>query len=186
MGSVELCCFRSWVETDVKEHTAQVGSFVAHAGWVTALAWCADGERLFLATGCSEGSLRLYVAQQSTLAALPDLLHVPSSNVPAASAADQHPSATQQGSAEQASASDLDVTAEAPGGHAATDGERPGAGAHTVLPVMHLMSVVLRADLRGVTCIDLRASKDSSTGVHHYQLLLVSRPASNRVIQVFD
>lgn len=55
-------------------HASQVGSFVAHAAWVTAAAWAAVGDRLLLATGCSEGSLRLYAARKSTLASLPDLL----------------------------------------------------------------------------------------------------------------
>ena len=52
----------------------QVGSFVAQASWVTALSWATLGDALLLATGCTEGSVRLHAASAATLAALPDAL----------------------------------------------------------------------------------------------------------------
>ena len=56
----------------------QVGSFKAHAAWVTAAVWAAVGSHLYLATGCSEGAVRLHVMRVSALASLPDLLTQPS------------------------------------------------------------------------------------------------------------
>ena len=51
----------------------QVGSFMAHSAWVTGLCWAALGGSFLLATGCSEGGVRLYGARASALASLPDL-----------------------------------------------------------------------------------------------------------------
>ena len=55
----------------------QVGSFVAHSAWVTGLSWAALGGSLLLATGCSQGSVRLHAARTSALAALPHLAAEP-------------------------------------------------------------------------------------------------------------
>ena len=55
----------------------QVGSFMAHSAWVTGLCWAALGGSFLLATGCSEGGVRLYSARASALASLPDLAAEP-------------------------------------------------------------------------------------------------------------
>ncbi len=51
---------------------------MAHASWVTALSWASFGSSLLLATGCAEGSVRLYAACAATLSALPDATADPS------------------------------------------------------------------------------------------------------------
>ena len=52
----------------------QVGSFVAHASWVTALSWAIAGDVVLLATGCAEGSVRLHAASAAALSALPGVM----------------------------------------------------------------------------------------------------------------
>ena len=137
---------------------AQVGSFVAHAGWVTALAWCAVGDYLVLATGCSEGSVRLYTAAQAALADLPDILPAPTPEDQAPTATEPQTGEDARGASEQTSsaATVQTIAATAGGSNGAADGAR--------LPAMQLMAVLMTADLRGVTCIDLRLRSDSSTG----------------------
>ena len=56
----------------------QVGSFVAHASWVTAVSWAISGDALLLATGCAEGSVRLHAASAAALLALPNAMADPS------------------------------------------------------------------------------------------------------------
>ena len=140
-------------------NAAQVGSFVAHAAWVTALSWSAVGNCLVLATGCSEGSVRLYTALYSALAALPDLQPAPVPEDQDPAAAEPQAGGDQTAMLMQTSSSaTLQADAAIAGvSDAAADEQMP-------LPPLQLMTVAVTADLRGVTCIDLRVSTDSSTG----------------------
>ncbi|CAL8467664.1 g7202 [Coccomyxa elongata] len=144
----------------VEANLALVGSFVAHAGWVTAIKWAVIGDSLVLAAGCSEGSVRLYTALHSTLADLPDLLS-------AADPSDGDPKATQPQQADESRASrqtDVDMSASAADQASAN---KPGVVTQNgqMQPPMQLMSILVPPDLRSVTCIDLQARTDSSTGV---------------------
>ena len=121
--------------------------------------WAVAEDSLVLATGCSEGSVRLYTALQSTLADLPDLLSAvdPSIEEPRAR---RHQHADESGASRQ---TDVDTSASA--------AHQGSANGHAVVPEngqmqppLQLMSIVVPADLRSVTCIDLHASTDSSTG----------------------
>ncbi len=156
----EACSAKQSSHDDMGEKVwfAQVGSFVAHAGWVTALAWCAVGDYLVLATGCSEGSVRLYTAAQAALADLPDILPAPTPEDQAPTATEPQTGEDARGASEQTSsaATVQTIAATAGGSNGAADGAR--------LPAMQLMAVLMTADLRGVTCIDLRLRSDSSTG----------------------
>lgn len=121
--------------------------------------WTVVGDSLVLATGCSEGSVRLYTALQSTLADLPDLLL-------AVDPSDEDPTATQHQHADESGASrqtDVDTSASAADqGLANGPAVVPQNG--QMQPPLQLMSIILPPDLRSVTCIDLQASTDCSTG----------------------
>lgn len=58
--------------------SAQVGSFAAHASWVTALSWASCKDDMLLATGCAEGAVRIYAASAAALSALPNAMADPS------------------------------------------------------------------------------------------------------------
>lgn len=138
---------------------AQVGSFVAHSGWVTAINWAVVGDSLVLATGCSEGSVRLYTALHSILADLPDLLL-------AADPLDGDPKPTQPQQPNESGAlrqTDVDTSASA-ADHASANPPAVVTQNGQVQPPMQLMSIIVPPDLRSVTCIDLQASTDCSTG----------------------
>ncbi|BDA42682.1 probable protein AGENET DOMAIN (AGD)-CONTAINING P1 at N-terminal half [Coccomyxa sp. Obi] len=144
----------------VEANFALVGSFLAHAGWITAMHWAVVGGSLVLATGCSEGSVRLYTTLQSTLADLPDLLS-------AVTPSDEDPKAAQPQQADASGYSrptDVDTSASA-AHHGPANGSAVVTQNGQIQPTMQLMSTVMQPDLRGVTCLDLQASTDCSTGV---------------------
>ena len=135
---------------------------MAHAGWVTALSWAAVNDCLVLATGCSEGSVRLYTAKQAALADLPNLLPTPVPEDQDAAAEEPQAGEGQTDSSRQTTSCGSQQADAAMVG--ASDGAAVGG---LPLPQFELMTVAVTADLRGVTCIDLQASTDSSTGEIH-------------------
>lgn len=142
---------------------------MAHAGWVTALSWAAVNDCLVLATGCSEGSVRLYTAKQAALADLPNLLPTPVPKDQDATTGEPQAGEGQTDSSRQTTSSGSQQADAAMVG--ASDGAAVGG---LPLPQFELTTVAVTADLRGVTCIDLQASTDSNTGEIHDSTLLGS------------
>jgi WD40 repeat protein len=140
---------------------------MACAAWVKSLKWAAVGDTFILMAGCSEGSVRLYAAQQSSLAALPDML--PASSAHAAGEISPEPlssmPAQQSGAADQ-----LDRGQGRASEQVGNSSALPARRAHGVgtsgdtAPFVRLMGVIVQPDQRSVTCMDFRASHNAATG----------------------
>lgn len=127
---------------------------MAHAAWIKSLKWAAVGDALLLATGCSEGGVRLYTALRSTFSALPDLLN-PALSSSAQDGSPQHHS----GEAEKRTGRQ---SAQQRG-----DSSRPAVSA----PVVRLMHVAVQPDLRSVICMDLHVDTTDTAGDIHSKIL---------------